>query len=616
MSRPVAWKVTFFLCAFPAAVSAGEIPKTFTLGRYVPDTCWLYVHEVDNPERAYIDGQWARVFDALAHSGIDQDVKNLIGDLFPPEDRAAFDEQWGRIVELVQAVSWSDLARYEFAHAQQLAPLPAYLFLFRGTAGSGEKNAAAMREILVHLASLDESLEVSAMPCCAGFTRSCLIIPGVPFCIDLFQSEDMIGISTSPLLTKSVLSLATGGRKVKSILDTERFRQALTAVPDPEDKFTYLDFKALAADLRILFESGFAKAEHKPEAEPVKGTLVNIVQRADVFDYLLEVQQTDGLQERTYSVAALQPDRREMPFAKVFANRKPLADPYRFVPAEATEFSVSCGIDLDALYALILDVIRENAADGEAALTTWAELQDKYEFHLQEDLFDWLSGETVSVTLPASMPTPIKNTDSVGMFRVKDSALAARKLDAGIARLQGIVREYGNMELIVTPALVKAPGFRTLTYPPLIMLAQPVVGVYQEWLVLGTSAEAINVCLDTAAGDRPNILKSERFRREGILRTEPASSASFTDLSNMQQQLSQAFHMAGVVGGIVSQIMREQDEEGAKAVRNIMSMIQRLAPVVLQIDFYSSQAGYCTFDGRAWRMEKLTTYKPPATKGK
>ncbi len=38
-------------------------------------------------------------------------------------------------------------------------------------------------------------------------------------------------------------------------------------------------------------------------------------------------------------------------------------------------------------------------------------------------------------------------------------------------------------------------------------------------------------------------------------------------------------------------------------------LIQRLAPVVAKIDFYSSTATYCTFDGTAWKIEQLTTYK-------
>lgn len=614
MSRRLTWKTALALCVVPGAARAGEIPQTFTLGRYVPDTCWLYIHGVHNPERAYIEQQWSKVFNAFLHSGIDQEVKNLLTTLLPEEERAEFEQQWTRITELCKAVSWGDLAGREFVYAMQLSPVPTYLFLCQGTPGTGKKNAAALAEILEHLASLEDTLQLRSMPCQGG-SRSCLVIPGAPLCIDLFQRDDLVGISTCTTLTRRVLSLMAGEGEVGPIVECEGFRRALTAVPDPEDSLTYLDFRSLASDLRSLLEGLFAKAGESPDAVRARRIVLSILERLNVFDYLLAVQHTEGHQERAYTVAALQPDCKETRFAKVFANRKPLDKPYRFIPAEATNFSVSVGVDLDAAYALILDIIRHDVPDGDLALEAWNQTQDEYAFHVQEDVLDWFSGEMITVTLPAARPTLFSYTDQVLMLRVKDPTLAAQKVNAAIARLKDLLRQHFAMELVETPAAVTAPGFRTLSYPPLIVLAQPVIGVYKEWLIVGGSVEAINACLATAEGRGPSILEAERFRKEGILRDQPVSSASFTDLSNLQQELAGIFQAMGICGSMASQIIGQKDKQSAKVLESVMAMVHRLAPVVAQIDFYSSTATYCTFDGLAWKVEMLTTYKAPRPAG-
>ncbi len=55
----------------PAAVFGGQLPDSFTLGRYIPADAWFFVHEVHNPERDFIYKHWMRVLDALGRSGID-----------------------------------------------------------------------------------------------------------------------------------------------------------------------------------------------------------------------------------------------------------------------------------------------------------------------------------------------------------------------------------------------------------------------------------------------------------------------------------------------------------------------------------------------------------------
>ncbi|MHC4093305.1 MAG: hypothetical protein ACYSVY_24050, partial [Planctomycetota bacterium] len=138
---------------------------------------------------------------------------------------------------------------------------------------------------------------------------------------------------------------------------------------------------------------------------------------------------------------------------------------------------------------------------------------------------------------------------------------------------------------------------------------------HDRWLVIGSSIQAVNKYLATSTGTAPCILENERFKREGLRTPSAVCSLSFTDMTNLGQELSQILSlvnvmMAGVVQGVDIQT---QDARKIQLLKRIITILQRLSPAVARIDFYSSSATSCTFDGLAWRMEAVTHYKPPVS---
>ncbi|MFQ5592297.1 MAG: hypothetical protein ACE5HE_14135, partial [Phycisphaerae bacterium] len=56
------------------SLATGEpLPPQFTLGRYIPNDAFMFVNKAKNPERAWVERQWTRVYDALLNSGVDRD---------------------------------------------------------------------------------------------------------------------------------------------------------------------------------------------------------------------------------------------------------------------------------------------------------------------------------------------------------------------------------------------------------------------------------------------------------------------------------------------------------------------------------------------------------------
>ena len=48
------WTLVSLVGFMPALALAGPATQPFTLGKYIPDDCWMLIHGVHNPERDFI----------------------------------------------------------------------------------------------------------------------------------------------------------------------------------------------------------------------------------------------------------------------------------------------------------------------------------------------------------------------------------------------------------------------------------------------------------------------------------------------------------------------------------------------------------------------------------
>ena len=267
------------------------------------------------------------------------------------------------------------------------------------------------------------------------------------------------------------------------------------------------------------------------------------------------------------------------------------------------------------LYKLVIDFVRDEVPDGADYLSKWNSVLASIGFDPQRDLFSWLSGEMISVTLPPAVVTPMSSADWVWMIRVKNGELASKKVDAAIDFVSGKLQANGQM-LMTSPAAVNATGFRQVTHPMLMMFIRPVIGVKDEWLMIASSAATLNKCLAVSAGKAPSILTNVRFKKEGLKPSGPVLSCSFRDTSNFGQELAAAAGMAGMLGGMATAPIPDGPETRnfKQIIQKAMTMVVKLAPVLQKMDFYSSESSMSTYDGAMIvRTEKVVTYKPPTS---
>ncbi|MEE9293529.1 MAG: hypothetical protein V3W34_00990 [Phycisphaerae bacterium] len=575
----------------------GEARTTpFTLGKYIPGDVWMYIHEVHNPERDFICAHWERVFSAAARSGIDQEIKKLIIAELPEDERAEFEAKWDKVRSALTAVPWGELGAVEFAMGQRIVmPMPNYMFLFKNKPSRTEAIMPPLTHLLKTMASLSGECVIRESKK-SGAAKHSLCIDKVGAVFEVFARGDVIGIAVGQGVADEMISLMEAKNEGKSIVADATFQKALKSIEPPEDMLKYFRVTNFIRAFRDFLLKETAGDE---DAKKVMGIVSKVVSHVDVLDYSIWTRRTDGLHESFSGVTKLLPGSGQKPLVRALTKRKMFDKFDRFVPKDAGGFTVSAGVDLGLLYDTVINFIKTEIPEGGPALIAkWDALQETIGFNPRRDLFDWLSGEFVTVNLSGGMSTQM---NFVVMVRTTKPELAAEKVNTLLDMVAGKFPQ-----VMISPAPeVGVEGFRTVFVPMMMMWQlKPVIGVHGEWLVLGTTPKGVKRCLDTAKGKTPSIRANKRFQKEGLMGEGQVSGASFSDMSHLGQGLGMALGMCGMAGSFLP------DQEETRPIKTVFSLLARLAPVVAEINFYSSKASMSHFTGDGWVSRTKMTYKP------
>ena len=606
------------------------LPPQFTLPRYVPEDLWMFVASTHTSERVWVEDRIGEVLEALGRSGVGRDITALFLTVIPEADRAEAQAALDRLRSLTRGVRWRDLAAREFVFAESVGttmPGYGYLFLARGTPQSVDANLTALVAILEELASLSAERNVERTGL-GDVQRWRVTVDqtgrvAFPFNIDLFRKGDVIGLGVGAVKVDDVLALMSGKGKTRSIVASSRFREAMACVRPPEHRLVFFDARTLLASVIGLLDRALIEYRGIGQASEAKvRALRRFFDFCDVFDYSITTMEMKGPRELLHSVSVMQPGKQDNPFVRACFKRQPFAQVDQYVPAEATAFRVSGGVDLGELYGATVGFVDEYLPGGADLLARWRARLASYGLDPQRDVFDWWSGETIVVKMPPKMPGPFGTEDAVFMIRVKDPELASRKVNAAGEFIKAKSQETGQM-FRVSPARVRAGGFYEITHPAMTMFLRPVIGVHDEWLMIGTSAAAVDKCLDVAKGRAPSIMKNPRYLGEGLVPAGPVLSASFTDRSNYGRQLGEMVSLVGMVAGGVSTYLATVPWEGEAEVEmrevsvflsRLSTVLTKLGPVLHGFDFYRSESAVTVVEGLTFRKERVVTYKGPPSR--
>ncbi len=581
----------------------------FTLGKAVPSDVYICIQGVHNPEQEYIEKYWATVWNAFMESGVVEDVHNLIGTSVPEADQAGFEAFWSKAGELIKGVDWNARIEEGLYAGRMGAPMPEYLLLLRFEDGKAEKNAEAFAAVLKEIdaaAGPDGGVNFESSTS-HGATISTLSFKQASFMnLRVAVRGPVVALAVDRTLLDETLGALAGKPGKPALVDTPRYKQAIAKLPPPENTVMFFDIRATIEGVREMIRSATSQAAEDDGGREAVRLVGKVLDELSMFDYLAATGRTEGLKEIAESIVSLSPDAERSRLFKVF-KPDPVEKFDRFIPKEATGYSVSSGFDLSALYAAVLDFIAKEMVGGEKLLAQWDGVQNDIGFRPDRDVFSWLGGQMITVTLPAVTPTPFSTSDSVTFIRIRDEKKAAEKTKAGLDRLNDFLTTQ-NTPLTSQPADVEgADGFRLVTHPVVAMFLRPVYGVAEGYLIIGTSSKAIEACLATARGDHPSVTRNERVLSEALIPKGPVASSSFQDLTTLGRDIAQVFNAMGLVSAFIP------NQPELKPVRGAIGILGKLGPVAEKIDFIQSSSSVSTFDGRAWRSKTVTNYRSPTT---
>jgi hypothetical protein len=330
-----------------------------------------------------------------------------------------------------------------------------------------------------------------------------------------------------------------------------------------------------------------------------------------VLDAATVVHRTEGHSVYSTERTALAPDAADHPFHAVIAAGRPVADFARYLPVETTSFSVAGGGGVLELYQYLEDSLAGGGRPGQQALALWEDFQAEHGFDVREDVLSWIDGERVSASFEL-------DGESAWVQRVKvsDESRAREQIERALATIPGMLAglaelnpAFAMLSLRVAPTEhAGLEGFHDVT---LAMMPRPMVcGLKGDWLIVGSSADAVLLTESTGAGEHPNVRENEALMAAALLPGGPVSSMSFSDRTGEAETMSAI--LTGVATGVGMSAAAIPDPDARQVVVELARIAGELAPVVAKIDFTLSTATTTSFDGQAWTQLEVTHYRPPA----
>ncbi|MEW6253890.1 MAG: tetratricopeptide repeat protein, partial [Planctomycetota bacterium] len=227
---------------------------------------------------AFGERYWGEVFAALADSGIDKDVRALVGAALRIKDEAELERLWKRAEELLEGVPWARMAGQEHALAERFARVgpsdaPPILmndvvWLLR-TDAAEESYAGLVALLEGFVAEVNRAVDSQALtverqtPHGAELVSVNLLaaIPTAPTLpISVARREGLVLLAFGAQLRDDVLALLAGAGAPPALAASPRFQAAFAKLPPHEDARTFFDLNALVSSLQSHLSALFRQA--------------------------------------------------------------------------------------------------------------------------------------------------------------------------------------------------------------------------------------------------------------------------------------------------------------------------------------------------------------------
>jgi hypothetical protein len=249
---------------------------------------------------------------------------------------------------------------------------------------------------------------------------------------------------------------------------------------------------------------------------------------------------------------------------------------------------MSSGIYLHPLYEWVIDFLPEAIPDSKPMLDQFEKIQADVGVHVDRDILQSFTGEVASVSFPPAVPSLMGGGDSVLYLKCAKPERIQELLHMGFELLQ---QNPGlQAQQIKLNKVENLEGFEELSAMSLAMFgAKPVIGFRDGWMVIGSSANAVQKSLDTKAGKGKTFAESDTFKKFNLDASGTVSAISYTNTAQGIREAAQAINMVGTMApNFLAMAGQGQDNPDLKIVQDLLGLLPSVAQIVAKFDFLES----------------------------
>jgi hypothetical protein len=331
------------------------------------------------------------------------------------------------------------------------------------------------------------------------------------------------------------------------------------------------------------------KAPNEEKAQRVAEVMDRIIEEVSILDYEITVEYTEDGENRTAALGKLLDGYEDTILGKALTQGDAFEDWQKWIPEDATGFSMSTGVNLHVLYNGILDFVREEFPESHEGLEKLAEFQEKIDVDIDEDILQSFSGECVSVSFEVEGESGAKTKQGVTALKCENPDKVRELIDRAFEALQKIpaVQAQG-LDLVDVEDM---EGFQEIRGNMLQMAgARPVVGFDDGWMILASSAEAAQKLIDVRNGEAESITDGDLLDEFDIDSDEPVYAASYSDVGAGIRAVADFIEKAAMMAPmVVGMATANAGEEAGKVAQEAIALLPSIAKVIRKLDFYEDK---------------------------
>lgn len=616
------WCLAVLCCA--SLASAAEETVQVDLRRAAPADAYMVVYGKHNPERDYQRVFYEAIFQTLREEKLVERFVEIISSRMPQEQ---LDKTKGVLQEIrtaLEPADWqtlSDCSEVLYAPRMQF-PSAQHLVVMRFHSDGAEKIETSLKNVFKLVEKYSEGMVPVQTYDQGDVELTTLGLPQeVPMRPVVARLGDVLVFSSSDSIAQQAVAMLQGGTG-PSKFDDPRFVEALAQLPEPEDAVVFFDGAQMNAQLGKMGDfireqarqHGEVSEQDAEKVERVAGLLDFMMNELSVVDYEVTVEYTEGNQNRSVTLGKLAAGAEDKLLGTLLFGGEPFTEWQSWVPADAVAYSLSTGVRLHPFYDRLTLILQEKIPESKEGFDKWEAVQEQVGVNLDRDILQSFSGESVSVTLPASAPAAQGGHESVQALKCSNPEKIRELLHRLVDSLNQIPAVQAQ-QLSLQPC-EDLPEFERLNAMFFTMFGvQPVIGFHDGWMICGSSQGAVQRVLDVRAGNGATIESSDSFQRFGADIDGPVASLSYTDLAEGTRHAAQAIRQVGVIApAIIGMIGAKADPEDLKPVQEVLALLPSVANVVEKFDFLEARLSIIE-PGDApdmYRKSSVTLVRPPA----